>query len=98
MKKISKLHISQFRGLNNVGLDDMRKFNLLVGENNSGKTSILEALATYCRPLDLREWLNAARRRELMLPNVAFIDSLRWFFPQNTLSKEGFYRGETCCT
>lgn len=41
---IRRLTIANFRGLGHVVLDDLRSVNLLVGGNNTGKTSVLEAL------------------------------------------------------
>jgi hypothetical protein len=96
MRHISELHIHQFRGLRNLHLQDLGQINLLVGGNNSGKTSVLEAIATFCRPLDPHEWLNTARRRELMLSSVPIIESLKWFFPQTEPDNPGdFFKGET---
>lgn len=40
----SEIHVDGFRGLNTVSLRGLRRINLLVGRNNSGKTSILEAV------------------------------------------------------
>ena len=39
-----ELNISNFRGINSLELKNMSKLNLVVGENNSGKTTLLEAL------------------------------------------------------
>ena len=41
---ITTLQIRNFRGLKEVSLRDLRRVNLLVGGNNTGKTSVLEAL------------------------------------------------------
>ncbi|HPG42106.1 MAG TPA: AAA family ATPase [bacterium] len=38
------LHINNFRGIEELEINDMRQLNLLVGRNNCGKSSILEAL------------------------------------------------------
>jgi len=56
----------------------------LVGANNSGKTSVLEAISTYCRPLDPLEWLNTSWRREIKSSRKPQLDALRWLFPQNS--------------
>jgi len=95
MQQISDMHISNFRGIRDLTLEKIGNINLLVGGNNSGKTSVLEAIGTFCRPLDPREWLNTARRREIMLPNVSVIDSLKWFFPQINENTDNLYKGET---
>ncbi len=41
---ITNLQIRNFRGLKDVSLDELRRVNLLVGGNDTGKTSVLEAL------------------------------------------------------
>jgi len=41
---ITGLHIDNFRGLRHVSLEELRRVNLLVGGNDTGKTSVLEAL------------------------------------------------------
>ncbi len=41
---ISTLEINQFRGLEHVKFENLGRANLIIGGNNSGKTSILEAL------------------------------------------------------
>lgn len=42
--KFSNINISGFRGIQKLDIDDFKKINLFVGKNNSGKTSVLEAL------------------------------------------------------
>ena len=41
---ITSLQIQNFRGLKDVTLQELRRVNLLVGGNDTGKTSVLEAL------------------------------------------------------
>ena len=41
---ISTLELQQFRGLEHVKFENLGRANLIVGGNNSGKTSVLEAL------------------------------------------------------
>jgi predicted ATP-binding protein involved in virulence len=43
--RIDKLSLTNFRGFPEMNLDFQPKFNLLVGENGSGKTSVLDALS-----------------------------------------------------
>jgi AAA15 family ATPase/GTPase len=40
---MTRLEIQNFRGLRALTLDGLRRINLVVGRNNSGKTSFLEA-------------------------------------------------------
>ena len=44
--KINKLTINSFRGLKTALFDGLTRMNYVVGENNSGKTSVLEAIVT----------------------------------------------------
>jgi ABC-type transport system involved in cytochrome c biogenesis ATPase subunit len=88
---IENLTIHSYRRLQNVELRELGRVNLLVGENNSGKTTILEAVATFCRPLDPLEWLGAARRREIKASRQPLLDAVRWLFPQQGADAEGAY-------
>lgn len=38
------IEINGFRGINNLRIDELKDINLLVGKNNCGKTSVLEAI------------------------------------------------------
>ncbi|MEZ6059851.1 MAG: AAA family ATPase [Planctomycetaceae bacterium] len=40
----SSINISGYRSLSRLTIEPLGRINLLVGENNSGKTSILEAI------------------------------------------------------
>ena len=46
MKKIKSIHLQRFRQFADTKLS-VRDFNLLVGPNNSGKTSILHAIKSF---------------------------------------------------
>jgi len=76
------LMIDGFRGLRNLQLKDLGLINVLVGENNSGKTSVLEALSIMCSPLEPLEWLGVVRRRDFGRLDETRIQSLRWCFSQ----------------
>ncbi|MEG4286563.1 AAA family ATPase [Microcoleus sp. A006_D1] len=96
MKHLDNLTIHRFRGLQDLNLQDLGQINILVGGNNSGKTSVLEAISTYCRPLDPLEWLNTSWRREIKYSRKPQLDALRWLFPQNSeVSHTHVYEGET---
>ncbi|MCU0289694.1 MAG: AAA family ATPase [Acidobacteria bacterium] len=45
-----KIKIENYKGINNLELNDLQQFNLLVGKNNSGKTSILESFLFISSP------------------------------------------------
>jgi AAA15 family ATPase/GTPase len=79
---LNELTIHQFRGIKDLTLADLGSVNILVGINNSGKTSILEAIASYARPFDLYEWSNTAWRREVKASRRSTVEALKWLFPQ----------------
>ena len=81
-RNLENITIHQFRGLKELELKDLGQINLLVGANNSGKTSVLEALSIYCDALNLRNWLTIARQREDVSSSSRTppIDALRWLF------------------
>jgi hypothetical protein len=42
---LTSLHIKNFRGFRDLELEPLKRVNLLTGQNNTGKTGVLEALA-----------------------------------------------------
>lgn len=46
----NKIIINGLRGLKYVEIDDFKRVNLFVGNNNSGKTTILESLFLLINP------------------------------------------------
>ncbi len=74
-----------------MALKGLSRVNLLVGPNDSGKTSILEAVAAFSRPLDLRVWLDATWRREILQPDEPVSQKLEWMFPHETTSINGSF-------
>lgn len=47
---IDELEITNFRGFSHLELKGLKRVNLVVGENNAGKTSLLEAILILCEP------------------------------------------------
>ena len=41
---LERLHVRNFRRLNDLRIDGLRRINLIAGRNNAGKTSLLEAI------------------------------------------------------
>ncbi|MFM6402741.1 MAG: AAA family ATPase, partial [Planktothrix sp.] len=54
---LQDLQICGFRGFQEIKLSGLGQVNLIVGNNNSGKTSLLEAIAIFCNPLDPFRWI-----------------------------------------
>jgi len=64
---LSDLHITNFRGFEELRLENLGRVNLIVGKNNTGKTSLLEALTfvvTLQQPGHLRSMYRSYPREE----------------------------------
>jgi AAA domain, putative AbiEii toxin, Type IV TA system len=85
---IDTLTIQRFRGLRGLTLESVGGVNLLVGDNNSGKTSVLEAISIYCEPLDPLAWRRVAQRRVRGFRTISIIDGVKWLFPQEQAPAE----------
>jgi len=51
---ITRVHIQNFRALKDV-IFDMSSFSCVIGENNSGKSSLMEAIKLFLKPVKLSE-------------------------------------------
>jgi len=82
-KSLDSFTVDHFKGLRDLKLENLGLINLFVGINNSGKTSLLEALAIYCDPSDITVWINTARLREQenRKERTPILDALRLLFP-----------------
>jgi len=79
---LQSLDIAEYRGLNGMKLEGFGRINLLVGGNNAGKTSVLEALALFSRPLDIDNWVSTAWRRETKGSRIPVAETVKWMFPR----------------
>ena len=63
-QRVNKIEIRGFRGLSNLELDGLGAFNILLGANDVGKTSVLEAIfllsgfANLSLPITVQNWRN----------------------------------------
>ena len=64
MAMISRLMVEKFRGINNLKIDNLNRINLFVGDNNCGKTSVMEALQLFRTSELLGNIYTIARQRE----------------------------------
>lgn len=58
---IRSLVIDTFRGVRNLEMTDLADINILTGDNNCGKTSVLEILKSTEMPESLKMWVSAIR-------------------------------------
>jgi energy-coupling factor transporter ATP-binding protein EcfA2 len=84
------IHIERFRRLEGLRLEDLGTVNLLVGKNNSGKTSVLEALSIASNPTSAAQWIDVGRERELKSARTPLLEVLGWFFPHDHPRENGF--------
>lgn len=62
-----EIKIETYRGLKEVQLYDLRQINVIIGENNSGKTSVLEAIQMFDNSDVLSNVVSIAQKRETQL-------------------------------
>ena len=53
-RHIENFKIISYRGLRDLDLQDLNEINILTGNNNSGKTSVLELLSSLRAPSSLQ--------------------------------------------
>lgn len=93
---IESIHIRNFRGIQTGHLDRFRQFNLLVGPNNAGKSTLLEALylaGTTSRDATLSSTIRGTRNTEKTVTyevTVTAPDLLRHHPLSQVWSKHGF--------
>lgn len=64
MAMVKKMIIERFRGIRNLKIDNLNHVNLIVGDNNCGKTSVLEAVQLFRSSGLLGNVYKIARQRE----------------------------------
>lgn len=80
--KISQLTITHFRGIDDLVLPDLGRVNVFAGVNNSGKTSVLEAIGLLSNPLDRANFLKWSLMRAAQNKNLSkkMADYLEFLF------------------
>ncbi|MBP5326911.1 MAG: AAA family ATPase, partial [Bacteroidales bacterium] len=66
MDGIKSINIKNFRGIDHLIIEDFSRVNVFLGQNNSGKTTMLEAIAmlmSMSNP-DVPQAINAVRARK----------------------------------
>ncbi|MGL4914535.1 MAG: AAA family ATPase [Romboutsia sp.] len=61
---LKSLEINNFRKFDNLKIDELKRINLILGNNNSGKTSLLEAIYTYSCGKNLNQILSNVLTRD----------------------------------
>lgn len=84
---IQNLFIQNYRGIKDLNLQNLGRINLLMGRNNIGKTSVLEAIELVLNPGDASKFAMVSRGRDrafsMLRKNISLLDSMQWTFPLN---------------
>jgi predicted ATP-dependent endonuclease of OLD family len=83
MVYLRELTIETFRGIADLKLKNLGEINIIAGINNSGKTSVLEAINLLERPLDMVNVVYIARRRGVLSELLPHFDSFLNLFNVN---------------
>lgn len=82
---IQCIDIDGFRGIRGLSVNNLNSVNLLVGDNNCGKTSALEALQLLGNPREISNLFRVARSRDsIMFPGGASLyENVMCLFPHS---------------
>ncbi len=77
-KHISEIRIDSYRGIQDLAIKDLAEINILLGDNNCGKTSVLELLSILEYPLSLKACAHVEARREDIIGGLNYrcVDSI----------------------
>jgi hypothetical protein len=82
---IEQFNVDRFRGINDLVIESINHVNIIAGDNNSGKTSILEAMLLLRNPMDITNVLRIARLRDASVfsSGVSIYESFINLFPRD---------------
>lgn len=92
MAVFQSIEINNFRGIRQLKIDNLKSINLFVGRNNSGKTTVLEAiflLTGMSYPADLTERITGFRGR-----NISGIESFPYLFNKLDIETPILFKGK----
>ena len=75
MAFIKSIEIIKFRGVQKLTVSDFADINLIVGDNNSGKTTFLEAIQLLFAKSQMSFIKNVINQRTVLNPNSSFYTS-----------------------
>lgn len=90
---LKNLHIDCYRGINQLDLEDFNHVNILVGDNNTGKTSVMEIICALRMPFSLNVWNEIAKKKSSSSRGVMFYNAYNNIFPIDKEKKVQF-RGD----
>lgn len=72
MARINSIEIMQLRGIKQLEVSDFSRINVIVGDNNSGKTTFLEAIQLLFAEANLSSVKSIVRQRTILNTNDSF--------------------------
>lgn len=91
-RHIKELDIESYRGVENLCLKELNDINILTGNNNSGKTSVLEILFTVDNPHNIGSWARVIRRNKTGIGRKSFYEGFLNLFSVDEDEKYIGYR------
>ena len=73
---IKNIQIDGYRSLKNLSLNNLSDINIIAGDNNTGKTSILEILSNLGASITPNAWMMRAGRVNLERSAFSCLDSI----------------------
>ncbi len=86
-KHVGEIKINAYRGISELCLKDLNDINILTGDNNSGKTSVLELLSTVDNPHNIGTWVDTLRKNTGSTGRRFFYDEFFSLFPVDAEEK-----------
>ena len=78
---LDNLHVDCYRGINALELNEFNHVNILVGDNNAGKTSVMEMICALISPFSLGVWNEIAKKKSDFYRGIMFYSAYRNIFP-----------------
>ena len=78
---LKSLHIDCYRGISDLDLEEFNHVNILVGDNNTGKTSVMEMIYALRTPLSVNMWNEIAKKKSYNTRGVIWYNAYRNIFP-----------------
>ncbi len=80
-KHITQFTIHAYKGINDLTLPELNCINILTGDNNSGKTSVLELLSTIEAPQNISSWILCSRAQTSRVRRGIYFNGFCNMFP-----------------
>lgn len=90
-KHIQEFVIHDYKGIHELKFESLNSINILTGDNNCGKTSVLELLSTMDNPQDTGAWVLCSRMNNVRARNRLFFNGFFNMFPIDSDDKNISY-------